>query len=160
MNLDELRKYAGFVAELKNFDPSNKFDVWNVEKKQLHARENFPRPKRRQVWWFSIGQNVGQEQSCADGFGRPVLVVAVFGNIFWGLPITSSDPDGKKARSPLYIKLDGMKYLDELFVEKTLHGFIALRHLKSFDSRRLVRKLTRLDNATFDSIINTLKMTF
>ncbi len=160
MTLEELREYAGFTSKQTSFDPLNRFDVWNIEKKILHSRENFPRPKRRQIWWFAIGQNLGQEQSCSEGFERPVLVVAVFGNIFLGLPITSSDPDGKKARSPLYIKLEGMKYTDEAGREKTLHGFIALRHLRSFDSRRLIRKLTRLDVNTFDTIIRKIREIF
>lgn len=68
-------------------------EQWNKIKEALREVVNFPRPKKRQVWWCVVGLNVGSEQSCGEGFERPVLVVKVFGTIFWGIPITSSDPE-------------------------------------------------------------------
>ena len=152
MTLDELREYAGFGN-----DKSDVFDSWNAEKRRLNALTKFPHSKRRQVWWCNIGQNIGHEQSCSVGFQRPVLVVAAFGNIFWGLPITSSDSAGKKSKDPLYIQLDETSYIDENGLEKVLHGFIALRQLRAFDSRRLIRKIARLDVDTFDGIVKRVR---
>ena len=157
MTLDELREYAGFATNSSNIDPGNVFDVWNLEKQKINAKQNFPHPKRRQIWWFTIGKNIGQEQSCAVGFERPVIVIKVYGNVFWGLPITSSDKDKKKEKNPLYVKLDGMEYEDEDGSIKELSGFVAIHHLKTFDCRRLIRKLSRLDEDNFNYITKKIR---
>lgn len=128
------------------------FGVWNQLKATLNAKVNFPRPKRRQIWWCVIGLNIGSEQSCTDGFDRPVLVLRVFGSMFWGLPITSSDPDSKKEANPLFYRIEGIPYMTEEGKEKKLQGYVALHQLRSFDSRRLKRKILRMDTGLFDKI--------
>ena len=127
-------------------------DKWSKEKLALNAKVTFVRPKRRQVWWCAIGFNVGSEQNCTEGFDRPVLVLKVFGSMFWGLPITSSDPDKKKEANPLYFKIEGTPYLTADGKTKHLEGYVALHQLRSFDSRRLKRKILRMDTPIFDQI--------
>ncbi len=129
------------------------FDEWNDLKKSLNTAINFPRPKRRQIWWCAIGLNIGSEQSCEEGFERPVLVVKVFGSIlFWGLPITSSDPDGRKATNHLFYRIDGIPYVSNTGVIKHLQGYVALHQLRAYDSRRLKRKILRMDAELFSQI--------
>jgi hypothetical protein len=69
------------------------FNKWNKLKKVINFREQYPYCKRREVWWCSLGQNVGSEQSFSDdSFARPVLVYKVFSrDTFLGLPITSKE---------------------------------------------------------------------
>lgn len=110
-------------------------DAWNKIKAELNAKTTFVRPKRRQVWWCVIGLNVGSEQSCTEGFERPVLVLKVFGSMFWGLPITSSDPDKKKEENPLFYRIEGIPYSTDDGREKNLEGYIALHQLRCYDSR-------------------------
>lgn len=132
-------------------------EKWNELQRSLNTIDNFPRPKRRQIWWCVIGLNVGQEQSCSDGFERPVLVLKVFGSMFWGLPITSSDPEGKKESNPLYIKLDDVTYTNDRKEEKRLHGFVALHQLRVFDGRRLKRKILKMDVEPFEVILSEIR---
>jgi hypothetical protein len=159
MTLDELKEqYFGSSMQPENITSgTDKFHEWNSLKESLDILIDYPRTKRRQVWWCIIGKNIGHEQSCDKGFERPVLVIKAFGGLFWGLPITSSDPEGKKERNPLYYKLEGTLYTDASGVEKTLHGFVALHQLRVYDGRRLKRKILKIDSIIFDKIIEKLK---
>ncbi len=132
------------------------FTDWSVLKEKLDGKLDFPRTKRRQIWWCVIGKNIGQEQSCETGYERPVLVIRSFGSIFWGIPITSSDSEGKKAENPLYFKLDNTPYLNDQGEEKVLHGFLALHQMRVYDGRRLKRKLLKIDADLYSRIIKTL----
>lgn len=65
------------------------FKDWSQLKEQLHITDRTKTTfKERDVWWCSIGCNVGDEM---DGksiwFNRPVLVLRKFNkNIFYGVP--------------------------------------------------------------------------
>lgn len=138
--------------------PKRDFDKWNEKKQELNNLLTFPKTKRRQVWWCIIGHNIGSEQGCINGFGRPVIVIKPFGSLFWGVPITSSDPMGKKEKSPLYIELEGIPYTDPFSNKtKTLHGFVALHQMRVFDNRRLKRKILKLDSEFFEKITKKLR---
>ena len=79
------------------------FNEWNEKKKEIH--NNISKKdildkkvyfKDREVWWVSIGINIGFE---IDGknhdFERPVLIIKKINkNQFWGLPLTSKDKEG------------------------------------------------------------------
>lgn len=149
MNLEELRK--------KYVRSNPIFDDWNIIKKSIHDKIDFPRAKARQVWWCVIGQNIGQEQSCTQGYERPVLVIKTFGNLFWGIPITSSDTEGKKALNPLYFRLEGTEYLNDKDEIKTLVGFLALHQMRVFDMRRLKRRILKIDTLVYDEVVKKLQ---
>lgn len=74
------------------------FDSWNHEKKKLektgHERLVF---HEREIWWCSVGINLGHEQDGKNEyFERPVLVIRKFNNrIAWVLPITSKAKTGQ-----------------------------------------------------------------
>ncbi|MBK7881821.1 MAG: type II toxin-antitoxin system PemK/MazF family toxin [Saprospiraceae bacterium] len=73
------------------------FDSWNREKKNLenigHATLSF---HEREIWWCSIGLNLGDEQDGKNElFERPVLIIKKFNNkICWVLPMTTKQKDG------------------------------------------------------------------
>ena len=158
MNLTELKELVGIPKkhqeEVTFAAPHHK---WSKVKELLDQKTDYPRTKPRQIWWCAIGLNIGQEQSCDDGYERPVLVLKAFGGIFWGLPITSSDPAGTKAKNPLYFKIDGMPYINERGKQKVLHGFVAIHQLRVFDGRRLKRKILKIDVETFEKITAKIK---
>ena len=56
------------------------FDNWNKEKKILESTANETLVfHEREIWWCSIGLNVGDEQDGKnDYFERPVLVIRKF----------------------------------------------------------------------------------
>jgi mRNA interferase MazF len=67
------------------------FDLWNNDKKKIDQTNRIFYFNEREVWWCSLGVNVGFE---VDGknqnFVRPILVLKTFGNkTCWVLPMTS-----------------------------------------------------------------------
>ena len=55
------------------------FDKWNKKKKEINYSIQNILPKIREVWWLSIGLNVGvEEDGKNNNFKRPVLVIKVF----------------------------------------------------------------------------------
>ncbi len=74
------------------------FDGWNRRKKYLeeYGCETLPFHER-EIWWCSLGQNLGQEQSGKNWFfERPVLVFKKFNEkLAWVLPMTSHLKEGK-----------------------------------------------------------------
>ena len=73
------------------------FDSWNIEKKNLeevgHESLSF---HEREIWWCSIGINLGDEQDGKNElFERPVLVLKKFNNkIAWVLPMSTKQKIG------------------------------------------------------------------
>jgi hypothetical protein len=65
-------------------DSHDRFYNWIKLKESLHKEKLRPYFKEREIWWTSIGFNVGDEQhGNNDIFERPVLVIKKFNkNIF------------------------------------------------------------------------------
>lgn len=73
------------------------FDNWNIQKKEIHSRENIIKFQQKHIIFMQIGTNIGFEQ---DGKGehllRPVLVYKKFNNrSFLGIPLTSKEKNDK-----------------------------------------------------------------
>jgi len=73
------------------------FQGWHGLKSSIDDRRFIPFFREREIWWCSIGANVGVEE---DGknclFERPVLIFRKFNReMFWGLPMTSGQKVGK-----------------------------------------------------------------
>ncbi len=106
-----------------------KFNEWNQCKKSLDVLANAPDCHEREIWWCSIGVNVGSEQlSQTSDFSRPVLVVRKFTrDIFWGIPLTTKTKD------------------------------INFRMRFSYDRKRLVRKIAVMPKVDFANLITMVK---
>jgi mRNA interferase MazF len=75
---------------------SKQFDAWNQLKTILHNSDKELYFKERDIFWASIGINIGYEQ---DGkgeiFSRPVLVVKKYSrNLFLGIPLSTQIKQG------------------------------------------------------------------
>lgn len=73
------------------------FDKWNKEKKCLEVEGgNTLWFHEREIWWCSIGLNLGDEQDGKNEmFERPVLIVKKFNKkICWILPMTTKNKSG------------------------------------------------------------------
>ena len=68
------------------------FPGWHRHKEQLHAQHHTPTFQEREIWWCSVGVNVGHEMDGKNQFyNRPVLIVRKFNpHIFFGVPLTLS----------------------------------------------------------------------
>jgi len=113
------------------------FDHWNNVKKKLHQKgkevEFF---KEKQIWWCSIGQNLGSE-SYGKGvtFSRPVLVFKKLSErTFLGIPLTSKTKQGSWY---VTIKHRGQEIT------------ALLNQIRIYDKKRLSNRLGEIDNEDF-----------
>ncbi len=120
------------------------FKRWHSSKEKIDNREIRPYFYEREIWWCSMGVNVGYEQ---DGkgrdFSRPILVFKKFNKeVFIGLPLTTKPKVGR-----FYFSLkpyDGMQRK------------VILSQIRLFDSKRLQEKLSTLSLSEFNEIKKTL----
>ena len=130
------------------YTQNKNFDSWNVKKKKLNNTKRRIYFKERQIWWCSIGLNVGFEQDGKnDNFERPVIVLKKFSNdLLWILPLTSQNKQGK-----YYYQ---MQYSSKTYV-------VILSQIRAISSKRLLRKMIRISSQDFSKIrllvINFLK---
>jgi mRNA interferase MazF len=55
------------------------FPGWHRHKEQLHAQHQTPTFQEREIWWCSVGVNIGHEMDGKNQFyNRPVLIVRKF----------------------------------------------------------------------------------
>jgi len=116
------------------------FDNWNEIKKQLHQQEKeIEFFKERQIWWCSIGQNLGSE-SYGKGltFTRPILVYRKLSDrIFLGIPLTTK------------IKI-GTWYVT---IRQNHKDITAQFHqIRIYDKKRLRNKIGEIDDEDFRRI--------
>lgn len=73
------------------------FQKWHKKKENIDHKNKRIFFHNREVWWCSLGVNIGYEQDGkGDSFARPVLVFKKFNKeVFWGIPITMAKKTGK-----------------------------------------------------------------
>lgn len=115
------------------------FDSWNSLKKEINDNQRALLFKERDVWWCSIGLNVGHEENGKSKFfTRPVLVIRKFNsNIFLGVPLTSQV---KKNKYYYKLSINGKS------------GCAMLSQLKIISSRRLRKRMEELPVRQFNQI--------
>lgn len=121
---------------------------WFRIKPQLHLSDkNSLLFKERDIWWCSIGINVGDEADGKNEFSnRPVLIVKKFNrNIFYGLPMTTRFKD-----NPYYLPVT--------FHDK--HVCIMLSQMRLLDRKRLQRKMGQLNIPDFIKVQESMKVIF
>ena len=67
------------------------FDGWNDYKKKLDTHTRVAHFDNGEIWWCSVGINVGSEQdSYSADFARPIVILKKFTDrIFLGVPLTT-----------------------------------------------------------------------
>lgn len=78
------------------------FDTWNTLKKHIDQKQFLAFVHAREVWWCSLGLNVGHEQDGKHAaFERPILVLRKFNReSVLVVPITS-----QLKRTPYHVRL-------------------------------------------------------
>ena len=116
------------------------FDAWNELKKKIESKEKrIPIFREREVWWCSIGLNIGSE---SDGkhiyFERPVLILKKFNQqLAWAIPTTSK------------IKIDQFHYQME-YHGKTVS--VILSQLRLISAKRLRWRIVTIPSLDFNEI--------
>lgn len=121
-----------------------RFDEWNIEKQRLHNFGRQPAIKNGEIWWCSMGENVGVEiNGKGAAFMRPVLVVRKLSEAsFVGLPLTSQLHEGTWYG---YFRFKGK---DE---------YAVLAQIRTFSVKRLYRKMGSIDDIELYNIQKKLK---
>ena len=115
------------------------FDKWNNLKKKLNDDERKIFCNEREIWWCSIGLNVGSEEDGKNEFfERPILIEKVFNlNMIRAIPLTSQVKNDENHFA--------IKYLER-------EGSLILSQMKTISTKRLSRKMGRLDEPQFESL--------
>ena len=130
------------------------FDTWNVVKKRTDesSRKVYAHP--REVWWCSLGVNIGVE---ADGknenFERPVLVVRVYNkDSMLVLPIT-----GKAREDTFHAPLTLKEVNRESGDTFTKTVYVKLTQSRVISNKRLLRKVDTISEADFERIVTIFR---
>ena len=124
------------------------FDKWIIKKKNLHNKIVVPPLfKERDIWWVSVGINVGYEEDGKDSnYVRPVLIVKKFNReMFLGVPMST--------------KLKDNKYYIPVTVKKNTVS-VMTSQIRVFSSKRIWNKLAELDCGDFERVLEELKEFF
>ncbi len=120
------------------------FDTWNTQKKKAQAIHARPMFKEREVWWCSLGVNVGDEQDGKGAsFTRPVFVLKKFNrNICIGIPLSTQLKD-----KPYYCHV---RFKD---IEQSL----ILSQIRLIDAKRFKDKMGELPSHEAEKIKEKLR---
>lgn len=121
------------------------FDKWNEHKKNIDERQVAPFCHERELWWCTLGMNIGFEQ---DGSGieyrRPVLILkGLSKQTCLVIPLTTST-HAHKLRPAIGLVEDKQ-------------ACALLSQMRVIDTKRLVRKIGSLDKQIFDDMRKTVK---
>jgi mRNA interferase MazF len=113
-------------------------DWWKITIR-LRDRQRKPFFKEGEIWWCSIGMNVGTEIfGKGQRFTRPIIIFKKFNkNAFLGIPLTSQIKTGKW-------------YVSVTHGEKTDTALLA--QIRVMDSKRLVERMETIGDDGFDEI--------
>lgn len=117
-----------------------KFNEWNEVKKQVDTRSNIIQFKEREVYWASIGENVGFEQNGKGAdFSRPVLIIKKLNNhLFFGVPLSTQSRAGS------------FFFEFELLPNKTSTALLV--QAKAYDVKRLDQKIGMIQKNDFEQL--------
>ena len=117
-----------------------RFAIWLRLKEKLHGINHAPpMVSERDIWWASIGENVGSEvNGKSDLFSRPVIILKKLSHTFYFVIPTTT-----QSRS-------GSWYVG--FVHQDREMFACLHQARAIDYRRLSSRLGKLDGDDFAKI--------
>lgn len=121
------------------------FDSWNEHKKVIHGQNAGPFYHEREIWWCSLGVNVGNEQDgTGKNFDRPVIILrGLSAQTCVIIPLTAS-PEIHPLR-PSIGMLEGKE-------AKAL-----LSQIRVIDVKRLLKKIGYLEQGVFEKIRKNAK---
>ncbi len=120
------------------------FKNWTKLKIKIHLNERIIYFREREIWWTSLGANIGFEQNGKnEAFERPVLILKKFGKeVLWAIPLTSKNKSGF-----FYYDLSSAGF----------NSRVILSQLKLISSKRLIRKIGIIPTRLFLDIRLKLK---
>jgi mRNA interferase MazF len=114
------------------------FDRWNEAKKRVERSTFTEYVHTREVWWCSLGLNVGREQDGDASFERPVLILRKFNReMVLVIPLTTSTK-----RTPYHF----------IFPYNATEVAAVLSQVRLVSTKRLKRRMYRMPDPLFDEL--------
>jgi mRNA-degrading endonuclease toxin of MazEF toxin-antitoxin module len=121
------------------------FVSWTKLKVKIHLSERIVYPKVREIWWTSIGQNIGVEiNGKNENFERPVLVIKVF-NVYSALVVPISSTIKQDKYCIQFINMDGQE------------NVIKMSQIRSMSTKRFIRKVGDLKIEDFEKVKDSFR---
>lgn len=117
------------------------YGEWHKKKTNIeHSNDVRVFFHEREVWWCSLGANVGFEQDGKGGkFARPVLVFKKFNKeVFWALPLST-----RIKKSKFYANVDLCDDIPRVAI---------ISQLRLIDGKRLIDKIGIIDESNYKDI--------
>jgi mRNA interferase MazF len=120
------------------------FEGWSHLKQKLDAKTKPPFFREGQVWWCSLGVNVGFEiYGKSRVYTRPVLILKKYSQqTFFGLPMSSKRKD-RTAYYPI--------------IFQNCEGSLILDQGRTLDSRRLTERMGEFSETMFAELKEAFK---
>ncbi len=117
------------------------FEKWNKRKIVIDNVKGSALFHEREIWWCSLGVNVGYEQDGGQkDFARPVVIIKKFNlDACLVIPLTSKSREGK-----YYFPLGKIKEREAVAV---------LSQIRFIDRRRLEEKICTLSKTVFIELV-------
>lgn len=126
------------------------YKKWMENKSEINNEKVRPFFHEREVWFSSLGENVGFEQDGGgEKFMRPVLVLRKFNNeVVWALPLTRTEKTGK-----YYFRIS-LVAEDRNVTNRP--SVVILTQLRLLDAKRLQYKIGDIAEKEFSKIKKAL----
>ena len=117
------------------------FDTWSKIKQKIDKKVIYPYCNERDVFWCSVGINIGDEENGKDDlFSRPVLVFKKFNNnLFWGITMSTKNKEN-------------MYYIMVSFHDK--NQSVMISHLRLYDVKRLIKRMGKMHHIEYQKVVN------
>ncbi|MBQ2695498.1 type II toxin-antitoxin system PemK/MazF family toxin [Candidatus Saccharibacteria bacterium] len=121
------------------------FARWDMVKQHLDIHGNTQRVRSGEIYWAGIGENIGIEiNGKGNEFARPVLVVRKINHhAFFGVPLTTQPHE-----QPGFIRFEFQGKME----------YAALMQLRSFSTKRLYRRMGKVDDKTLEELRHQLRI--
>ena len=123
---------------------SETFKKWNNLKIRIHKFDKFFNPKVGEIWWVSLGQNIGVEINGKNNrFERPALIIKVFNH-----------------HAILVAPITGMTKEGEFFIHfinnKNIQNSVNISQLRVVSIKRFLRKAGEMNYQDLDKVRTTI----
>ncbi|MDB5265939.1 MAG: hypothetical protein JWM39_652 [Parcubacteria group bacterium] len=131
------------VYALRAMPETKDFDTWNESKKLLDTQAGTRFTHAREVWWCSLGVNIGAEiDGKNENFERPVVIMKVYNrDMVLVLPLTSKKNDNRFHCS--------IRVGDRI-------SWAKLTQIQVISTKRLLRKIDMVNETDFKKLKRVL----